>query len=435
MISRYQTEEMKELWSEQNKFSIWQEIEILVCEIRAERGEIPLDDAKQIRSKAAFDIKRILELEETLQHDVIAFLTNLSENIGPAARHVHYGMTSSDLLDTALAVQMTGAADILVKELDILIKNISILAKKNKNVLCIGRSHGIHAEPTTFGLKMALFFDEMKRCKKRLLLAKEIVRVGQISGPVGTHSNLDIEIENELCQKLGLEPASISTQILQRDRHAEFLTNLALVASSLEKYATEFRNLQRTEILEVEEGFKKGQKGSSAMPHKKNPITSERIVGLARVIRSNSIAAMENVALWHERDITHSSTERVIIPDSSIALHYILRKMNEVVSNLQINSDRMMQNVELTRGLVFSGPVLLMLTDKGLTRESAYSIVQDNAMRSWKEGKEFRDLLLKEERLTKELSEDEINELFDYNYFIKNVDAIFEKVGLGDNEE
>lgn len=432
MIDRYQTQEMKSLWSENNKYHIWKEVEIIACEVRAELGEIPIQDAQEIRLKANFNEEKILELEETIQHDVIAFLTNMAEYIGPASRHVHFGMTSSDLLDTALAIRMVQAIDILIPEVDTLIEHIKILALKHKKTLCIGRSHGIHAEPTTFGLKMALFYDEMRRCKKRLLDAREVISFGQISGPVGTHSNLNPIIEEKVCQKLGLKPAPVSTQILQRDRHAEYMTHLAVVASSLEKYATEFRNLQRTELLEVEEGFKKGQKGSSAMPHKKNPITSERIVGLARIIRSNSLAAMENVSLWHERDITHSSTERIIIPDSTTLLHYILKKMNQVVKGLIIHEKNMMRNIELTHGLVFSGPALLRLTEKGISREDAYAIIQTNAMKSWNEETSFKELLLNDPFLSKKLTSSEIEALFDYHYFTKNIDEIFKRVGLGE---
>lgn len=432
MIDRYQTLEMKELWSEDTKFKTWLEVEVLACEARAELGEISKSEAAEIRKKASFNIDKILELEEKLQHDVIAFLTNMAEYIGPASRHVHYGMTSSDLLDTSLSVLMVKAINILNETMDELMTAVVQLAKKHKYSICIGRTHGIHAEPTTFGLKMALFYEELKRSKRRLLLAREIVAIGQISGPVGTHSNLDMRVEQMVCQKLGLRAAPISTQILQRDRHAEYLTHLALIASTLEKYATEFRNLQRTEILEVEEGFGKGQKGSSAMPHKKNPITSERIVGLARIIRSNSIAGMENVALWHERDITHSSAERIIIPDSTTLLHYILKKMLQVVKGLNVFPEKMLHNLNLSHGLYCSGRVLLRLTEKGMSREDAYEIIQRNAMTSWNTQQSYKELLKQDNLLKGILTAQDFDELFDNQYFLKNVDHIFERIGLGD---
>lgn len=430
MIDRYTRPEMGKIWSEQNKLDQWLKIEVLACEGMNQLGQIPDEDWKNIQEKARFDIKRMQEIEEITQHDVIAFLTAVAEHVGPSSRYIHMGLTSSDVLDTGLAVQMVEAADLLIKDLEKLIEVTKKRAKEHKKTIMIGRSHGIHAEPTTFGLKLALMVDELYRSLDRLKRAKEIIRVGQISGAVGTHANIDPKIEAHVCQKLGLEPAKISTQILQRDRHAEYLLQLSLVAATLEKYAEEIRNLQKTEVREVEEFFSKGQKGSSAMPHKRNPITCERVCGLARVIRGNAMAGLENVALWHERDITHSSAERVIIPDSAILLDYMLIKMIKVMENLLVYPDRMMENLELTRGLVFSQRVLLELAKTGMTREQAYEIVQRNAMKVWENGANFKDVLLKDEQLLKDLSQEQVEACFDLNYHLKDVDRTFENLGL-----
>ncbi len=430
MIERYTRPQMGKIWSEQNKLDQWLKIEILACEALHQLGQIPDSDWKNIQKKARFEIERMQEIEEITQHDVIAFLTAVAEHVGPSSRYIHLGLTSSDVLDTGLAVQMVAAADLLIEDLEALIAVTKKRAKEHKKTVMIGRSHGIHAEPTTFGLKLALMVDELYRSLDRLKRAREIVRVGQISGAVGTHAHIDPKVEAHVCKKLGLEPAKISTQILQRDRHAEYLMQLALVAATLEKYAEEIRNLQKTEVREVEEFFSKGQKGSSAMPHKRNPITCERICGLARVIRGNAMAGLENVALWHERDITHSSAERVILPDSTILLDYMLIKMTKVMENLLVYPDRMKQNLELTRGLVFSQRVLLELAKKGMTREKAYELVQRNAMKVWENGSYFKEALLKDAELLKELSPHEIEACFDLEYHLKDVDRTFKILGL-----
>src|SRR5467141_2414881 len=375
---------MRELWSDERKFQIWLEIETLACEAMAEFGQIPKKDAAEIRKGARFSIPEIAKIEKRTNHDVIAFLENVAASVGPAARWIHQGLTSSDILDTTLAVQMTESAQILADDLAALRKTIGKQARRYKRTPMIGRSHGIHAEPITFGLKLALMFDEFGRAEERLQQTIERVRVGKLSGAVGTHAYVDPAVERAVCEKLGLKPATISTQILQRDRHAEFLTTLALIASSIDRWATEFRHLQRTEVLEVEEFFAEGQKGSSAMPHKRNPITSERLSGLARVIRGNAVAALENVALWHERDISHSSAERIILPDSCILLDYMLAKLRDVVEKLQVYPDRMAENLALTKGLYFSQSILLALTRAGAERKAAYEAVQRAAMKTWK---------------------------------------------------
>lgn len=430
MIERYSRPQMAQIWSEQNKLKQWLRVEVLACEALYQLGEIPEKEWKEIEKKAGFDIQRMKEIEEVTHHDVIAFLTAVAEKVGPASRYIHLGLTSSDILDTGLAVQMVEAADLLIEGLNELIEVTKKRAKEHKMTVMIGRSHGIHAEPITFGLKLALMVDELNRSLERLERAKEIIRVGQVSGAVGTHANIDPKVEEHVCKKLGLKPAQISTQILQRDRHAEYLSQLALVASTLEKYAEEIRNLQKTEVREVEEYFGKGQKGSSAMPHKRNPITCERICGLARVIRSNAFAGMENVALWHERDITHSSAERVILPDSAILLDYILNKMKNVIENLLVYPDRMMENLEITRGLIFSQRILLELAKKGLSREKAYQIVQKNAMAVWGNGKGFKEILLEDPELLEHLSKEEIEACFNLEYHLKDVDRKFKNLGL-----
>lgn len=428
MIQRYSLPEMSAIWGDKFKFETWMKIEILACEARAAKGEIPISDLEQIKSKAAFDIKRVLEIEETTKHDVIAFLTNVAEYVGPASRHIHYGMTSSDILDTTLSYQMKSAGEILLKQLYEFKEVLKQRAIEHKSTICIGRTHGIHAEPTTMGLKFALWFEEIKRNIKRLENAISEIGVGKISGAVGTFEHLTPDIEQYVCEKLGLKADPISTQIIQRDRHAHFLTTLAVIAATLEKIATEIRHLQKTEVLEAEEYFSKGQKGSSAMPHKRNPIISERICGLARLIRSNSIAAMENVALWHERDISHSSVERVIIPDSCIALNYILELSIILIKNLIIYPENMLKNINLTRGLVFSQTFLLKFIEKGITREEAYKIVQDSAMTVWKhQDTDLRNELLKSDEIKKYLTKEEIEETFSFDKMLKNVDIIFQR--------
>jgi adenylosuccinate lyase len=428
MIERYSLPEMTSIWEDKFKFETWLKIEILACEARNAKGEIPDSDLEEIKSKADFDIKRVLEIEETTKHDVIAFLTNVAEYVGQASRHIHYGMTSSDILDTTLSYQMKKAGEILLKQLYEFKDVLKERAIEHKSTICIGRTHGIHAEPTTMGLKFALWYEEIKRNIIRLKNAIDEISVGKISGAVGTFEHLSPDIEKYVCEKLGLKPDPISTQIIQRDRHAQFLSTLAVIASTLEKIATEIRHLQKTEVLEAEEYFSKGQKGSSAMPHKRNPIVSERICGLARLIRSNSIAGLENVALWHERDISHSSVERVIIPDSCIALNYILDLSIKLIKNLITYPENMLKNVNLTRGLIFSQTFLLKFIEKGISREEAYKIVQDSAMTVWKQkDTNLKNELLKSDEVKKYLSKEEIEETFSFDKMLKNVDIIFQR--------
>lgn len=428
MISRYTLPEMGKIWEDEFKFATWLKIEILACEARKEMGEVPEEDLKTIKEKADFDVKRILEIEETTKHDVIAFLTNVAEYVGPASRHIHYGMTSSDILDTTLAYQMKSAGELIMKQMLELKETLKSRAIEHKNTVCIGRSHGIHAEPTTMGLKFALWYEETKRNIKRLQSAIETISVGQISGAVGTFEHLSPKIEEYVCKKMDLKPASVSTQVIQRDRHAEFMNTLAVIGATLEKISIEIRHLQRTEVLEAEEFFSKGQKGSSAMPHKRNPVISERITGLARVLRANAIAALENVALWHERDISHSSVERIIIPDSCIALNYMLDLMVKLIKNLLIYPENMMKNLNLTRGLVHSQTVLLKLVDKGLSREDAYRIVQTTAMDVWANKDKFlKDELLKSKEVMSYITQKELEEIFNTDKILKNVDYIFQR--------
>lgn len=428
MIERYTLPQMGKIWSEQFKFESWLKVEILACEARSNMGFIPTEDLIDIQSKADFDIKRVLEIEETTKHDVIAFLTNVAEHVGPASRHIHYGMTSSDVLDTALAYQIKSAGEILLNDLYGLKEALKKRALEHKRTICVGRSHGIHAEAYSMGLKFALWFEETKRNIERLEHAINSVACGKISGAVGTFEHLSPKVEEYVCNKLGLIPEPVATQVVQRDRHAHFLSTLAIVGSSLEKIAIEIRHLQRTEVLEAEEYFSKGQKGSSAMPHKRNPIVSERIAGIARLLRSNSIAALENVALWHERDISHSSVERVIIPDSCIALDYILNLATKLISNLVIYPDAMINNLNLTRGLIFSQTVLLRLTEKGMSREEAYAFVQKSAMEVWSDkNKNLKSELLSSENVRNYLSEQEIDELFNSEKLLKNLDYIFSR--------
>jgi len=426
MIERYTLPEMGKIFEDKYKYDTWLKIEILACEARSEFGEIPKKDVDVIKAKANYNIRRVLEIEETTKHDVIAFLTNVAEYVGPESRHIHYGMTSSDILDTTLSCQMKSAGELLLVKLNNLKEALKKQALANKHTVCVGRSHGIHAEPTTMGLKFALWFEETKRNIKRLESAVQTISVGQISGAVGTFEHLSPKIEEYVCEKLGLQPAPVSTQVIQRDRHAEFLTTLAVIGATLEKIAIEIRHLQRTEVLEAEEFFSKGQKGSSAMPHKRNPIISERITGLSRILRGNAVAAIEDVALWHERDISHSSVERIIVPDSCIALDYMLHLMVNLMTNLIIYPENMIKNLNLTRGLVFSQTVLLKLTSKGVSREDAYRIVQSSAMDVWADkSKNLKDELLKSEELKKYITADEINSIFDNNKMLKNVDYIF----------
>jgi adenylosuccinate lyase len=431
MIERYTLPEMGALWTEQSKFQKWLEVEIAVCEVHAEMGTIPQEALEQIKSRAKFSVERINEIEKTTNHDVIAFTTNLAENIGESARFVHYGLTSSDVVDTANALLLREACDLLLKKIEALLEVLKSRAFEFKHTPQVGRTHGIHAEPTSFGLTFALWYDEMRRNRKRLKRARKGVAVGKISGAVGTFALLDPQVEEKVCARLGLKPAPVSTQIIQRDRYAEYLCTLAIIASSLDKFALNIRHWQRTEVGEAQERFAAGQKGSSAMPHKRNPIISERICGLARVIRANSIVGLENVALWHERDISHSSAERVVLPDSSIGLDYILHKAASLIGGLVVHPERMLENLQLTRGLIFSGQLLLALTQKGASRELAYEWVQRNAMKVWDENGNFQDLLKNDADITSHLSSEEIDGVFSFDTYLRNVDAIFDRVFSG----
>lgn len=430
MITRYTRPEMQRIWADEHKFRIWLDIEILACEAQAELGVIPREAAKIIREKASFDVKRIDEIERQVKHDVIAFLTNVGELVGRESRFIHVGMTSSDVLDTALAVQMKQSGELLLKDLHALSAALARRAKELKYTVMVGRTHGVHAEPTTFGLKLALWYDQTLRDIERLRNAAKTVSVGQVSGAVGTYGHLDPFVEKYVCEKLELTPAPISTQVLQRDRHAEFMTTLALIGGSIETFATEIRHLQKTEVLEAEEYFSKGQKGSSAMPHKRNPIMCERVVGLARVLRGNALAAMENMALWHERDITHSSVERIIIPDSCILLDYMIATFTNIVEQLIVYPENMKKNLELTHGLIFSQSVLLALTKKGMKREDAYAAVQKHAMDAWEKKRNFKETLQADPVIASYMKNGELEELFDLKKSIRNVDYIFERMGL-----
>ena len=421
---------MRKIWSDERKYQIWLEIETLACEAMAVLGQIPKKDAAEIRERARFSIPKIVEIEKRTNHDVIAFLENVAESVGPAARWIHQGLTSSDILDTTLAVQLTESATILLDDLKKLRIAVADKARQFKMTPMIGRSHGIHAEPITFGLKLALMFDEFGRAEERLTETRERIRVGKISGAVGTHAHVDPKIERSVCEKLGLKAATLSTQIVQRDRHAEFCGTLALVASSIDRWATEFRHLQRTEVFEVEEFFAEGQKGSSAMPHKRNPITSERLSGLARVVRGNAMVALENVALWHERDISHSSAERIILPDSCILLDYMLVKLCDLVEGLHVYPERMRQNLALTKGLYFSQSILLALTRAGVERKSAYEAVQRAAMKTWKGEGTFAENVKREPEITARLSAAEIDRLCSLDIHFQHVDATFKALGL-----
>lgn len=431
MIPRYTRPQMAGIWEDESRFSIWLRIEVLACEAMHKLGVVPAADLKRIQKRAGFKVDRINQIEEEVQHDVIAFLTSVAEHVGPSSRYIHKGMTSSDVLDTALAVQMVEAADLLIAGVASVRKAAAAQAKKHKYTPMIGRSHGIHAEPITFGLKMALMYDEFGRALDRLKQAREIVRVGQLSGAVGTHAHLDPSVERYVCKKLGLRPAAISTQVLQRDRHAEYLCALALVACSVDRWATEFRHLQRTEVRETEEYFSETQKGSSAMPHKRNPIIGERLSGMARLIRGYAVTAMENVALWHERDISHSSAERVILPDATIALDYMLAKLEYLVRTLRVNKDCMRNNLNLTRGLIHSQQVLLMLTEKNISRELAYRIVQRNAMAAWEGKGTLKELLAADPDVARSVSTRDLDRVFDLSVHFRDVERTFREVGLG----
>ncbi|MCX7679794.1 MAG: adenylosuccinate lyase [Spirochaetes bacterium] len=430
MIERYSRPEMVRIWDLENKFRIWLMIEIAVCEALADEGIIPQEDLKIIKEKADFEVSRILEIEDQVHHDVIAFLTAVSEKVGPAARYIHYGLTSSDIVDTALSIQMRESGKILLKGLDELINALREKALQYRDTPCMGRSHGVHAEPTTFGLKMALFWAEFNRNKERLIRAIENISFGKLSGAVGTFSNISPHIEEKVLAKLDLRPDPIVTQVIQRDRHAEFLSALAITAGTLDKLATEIRHLQRTEVREAEEPFLKGQKGSSAMPHKRNPILSERVSGLSRVIKANLQVALENMTLWHERDISHSSAERVILPDCTIALDYLIHRMIFIIKNLHVYPENMKKNIEKTGGLFFSQSLLLKLVEKGMTREDAYRIVQDIAMRVWEGEGSLRELALANPEIAQRISEKDANEIFDLQKYLRNIGYIFTRAGL-----
>lgn len=428
MIERYTLPEMGAVWSLQNKFQKWLDVEIAVCEVHAEMGTIPTDAAREIKAKAAFTVERISEIEKTTDHDVIAFTTNLAENIGPASRFVHYGLTSSDVVDTANALLLRESCSILLWKINALLDVLQRRAFEFKDTPQIGRTHGIHAEPTSFGLVWALWYVDMMKNHERVFAAKAEVSFGKISGAVGAFAHLSPEVEERVCTRLGLKPAKVSTQIIQRESYAEYLCTLAIVASSLEKIALQVRHWQRTEVREAQEAFKTGQKGSSAMPHKRNPILSERICGMARTVRANSIVGLENVALWHERDISHSSAERIVLPDSSATLDYILAKTTSLLDTLVVYPENMLKNIGLTRGLVFSGQLLLALTQKGVSREDAYKWTQAIATKVWDNGGEYEELIKKDADISSYLTDEEIARVFDLKYYLRNVDKVFERV-------
>ncbi len=428
LIQRYSRAKMEAIWSPENRYRKWLDIEILACEAMAARGEIPEASMKNIRERAGFDVDRIDEIEKTTKHDVIAFLTSVTEKVGEDGRFIHRGLTSSDILDTSLGLLLREAAEILIEDLDLLLAAIKKKAFAHQNTLMIGRSHGIHAEPITFGLKMALWHAEMERNRERMVRAKETISTGKLSGAVGTFSFVDPAIEEYVCRKLRLKPAPVSSQIVQRDRHAEYFSTLAIIASSIDKFAQEIRLLQRTEVREAEEYFSPGQKGSSAMPHKRNPVLSENLSGLSRLMRSYAVAALEDVALWHERDISHSSVERVIGPDATILLDFMLSRFTGLIDQLVVYPKRMLANLQMTKGVIFSQMVLLKLIEKGISREGAYAIVQRNAMRSWQEGLEFKDLLLQDDEVMTQLNADDLAGVFQVGNFLKQIDFIFNRV-------
>ncbi|WP_018932344.1 adenylosuccinate lyase [Gracilibacillus lacisalsi] len=430
MIERYTREEMGKIWTDENRFNAWLEVEILACEAWSELGIIPKEDVKKIRENASFHIDRIFEIEKETRHDVVAFTRAVSETLGEEKKWVHYGLTSTDVVDTALSYMIKQANQLIRRDIENFIEILKDKAIEHKNTVMMGRTHGVHAEPTTFGLKMALWYEEMKRNLERFDAAAKVIETGKLSGAVGTYANIDPFVEQYVCEQLGLQPAPVSTQTLQRDRHAQYMSALALVASSIEKFATEIRGLQKTETREVEEFFAKGQKGSSAMPHKRNPIGSENMTGMARVIRGYMMTSYENVSLWHERDISHSSAERVILPDATIALNYMLNRFGNIVKNLTVFPENMKRNIDRTYGVIFSQRVLLSLIDQGMSREEAYDIVQPNAMKAWETATPFRHLIEQEERINSTLSKEQLDDCFDYTYHLKNVDQIFKKIGL-----
>jgi adenylosuccinate lyase len=430
MIERYTNPEMGRIWTLQHEFEVMLEVEITACEAMAELGQIPVEAAKNIREKAQFNLERVKEIEKVTNHDIIAFLTNVAEYVGEDSKYIHKGLTSSDVKDTALGIMMKKSAELILEDLKNLRDVLKRQAQKYKHTVCIGRTHGIHAEPMTLGLKFALWYDEICRDIERVEHAKKVVAVGKLSGAVGTYSNIDPRIEEITCKKLGIEPVKLATQVIQRDRHAEYMTTLAIVASTFEKIATELRNLQRTDIREVEEYFQPGQKGSSAMPHKRNPITGERITGMARLVRGNAIAAMEDITLWHERDISHSSVERVILPDSTINVDYCCRKLTNLVDKLLVYPEAMMENLNKTGGLIFSQRIMLAVVSKGVLREDAYKWVQRNAMARWLKGEDFRTNVEKDPDITKYLTNEEIDNCFDYQWFLRNVDMIMARFGI-----
>ncbi|HOO72026.1 MAG TPA: adenylosuccinate lyase [Spirochaetota bacterium] len=430
MIERYSRPEIAKIWDLENKFRLWLDIEIAACEVHSEMGIIPPDDLKTIKEKADFSVGRILEIENQVHHDVIAFLTAVGEHVGPASRYIHYGLTSSDIGDTALSMQMIQAGKILLQGLDALIGALREKALKYKDTPCMGRSHGVHAEPTTFGMKMALYYAEFRRDRERIERAIENVSFGKFSGAVGTFSNIDPDVEVRVCEKLGLSPDPISTQVIQRDRHAEYMAAIAITAGTLDQLATEIRHLQRTEVREAEEPFQKGQKGSSAMPHKRNPILCERVTGLSRVIKANLNVALDDMTLWHERDISHSSAERVILPDSTVALDYLIHRMIFIISGLHIYPENMMENIEKTGGLFYSQTLLLKLVEKGLSREDSYAVVQGMAMRVWKREGSLRDLCEKDPVISQKIGGKELDEIFDLGRYLKNIGYAFSKAGL-----
>jgi adenylosuccinate lyase len=430
MIDRYSRKEISKIWDLENKFRIWLDIELAVCEVQARDGLIPEADLGIIKEKADFKVDRILEIENQVHHDVIAFLTAVGENVGPSSRYIHFGLTSSDIVDTALSIQLKQSGLILISGIETLIDVLKKLALRYKNTPCMGRSHGVHAEPTTFGVKMALYYEEFKRNRERISRAIDAISFGKFSGAVGTFSNIAPDIETRVCEKLGLKPDPISTQVIQRDRHAEFMAALAICAGTLDKLATEIRHLQKTEVREAEEPFQKGQKGSSAMPHKRNPILCERVTGISRVIKSNVNVALEDMTLWHERDISHSSAERIILPDSTIALDYLIHRMIFVMENLHVYPDSMMDNINRTGGLFYSQSILLALVDKGLSREESYRIVQDMAMRVWAREGTLEELCRKDPVLSGKLNESELKEIFNLQRYLVNIDYIYKKIGL-----
>jgi len=432
VIDRYTREEMGAIWTEENKYNAWLEVEILACEAWAELGEIPKEDVQKIRKNASFDVERIYEIEQETRHDVVAFTRTVSESLGPEKKWVHYGLTSTDVVDTALSYLIKQANEIIREDLERFIDVLKEKAIEHRHTVMMGRTHGVHAEPTTFGLKVALWYEEMKRNLDRFNEAAERVEFGKLSGAVGTYANIDLYVEEYVCEKLGLTRAPLSTQTLQRDRHAAYMSVLALIATSIEKFATEIRGLQKTETREVEEFFREGQTGSSAMPHKRNPIASENMSGMARVVRGYMMTAYENVSLWHERDISHSSAERIIIPDATIAINYMLNRFTNVVKNLTVYEENMRDNIDATYGVIFSQRVLLSLIDNGMSREDAYNVVQPLAMQAWNKKTHFKQLIETNEEINQKLSAAEIEACFDYTYHLKNVDHIFERLGLGE---